>query len=91
MIAIKHWFACVKPELGPGRCGSRISWGCDDFEGAGVAGLVFGDEFGGADQAVELGTFFESDGACAEDLPAHVAVDAGGGGGECGGGGGCPA
>ena len=43
-------------------------------------GLTMRD--GGADEAVELGAFFEGDGAGAGDLAADLAVDGGGGGGD---------
>ena len=45
-------------------------------------GTGFDDEGGGADEAVEVGAFFEGDGAGAGDLAADLAVDGGGGGGD---------
>src|SRR6478735_3521784 len=63
-----------------GKSGFR--GGVDHFDGAGVFGAGFDDEGGSADEALELGAFFEGDGTGAGNLTANLAINEGGGGGD---------
>ncbi len=49
-----------------------------DFDSAALFGAAFGDEGGGADEPLEAGIFFQDNGAGAEYLAEHVAMESGG-------------